>query len=108
MELTDSLKALFMETARSLKGSARRLFMARTVKELGPGGQQHAERALGWSRVSIRKGMHELESGFTCLDAFAARCTPQKLIFHFTERLIQPQLRLTHQEPWIRSTKGIF
>ena len=32
MELTDSLKTLFMETARSLKGSARRLFMARTVK----------------------------------------------------------------------------
>jgi hypothetical protein len=73
MELTDSLKALFMETARSLKGSARRLFMARTVKELGPGGQRHAERTLGWSRVTIRKGMHELESGFTCLDAFAAR-----------------------------------
>ena len=73
MELTDSLKALFMETARSLKGSARRLFMARTVKELGPGGQRHAERALGWSRVTIRKGTHELESGFTFLDAFAAR-----------------------------------
>ncbi len=73
MELTDSLKVLFMETARSLKGSARRLFMARTVNELGPGGQRHAERALGWSRVTIRKGIHELESGFTCLDAFAAR-----------------------------------
>lgn len=73
MELTDSLKALFMDTAQSLKGSARRLFMARTVKELGPGGQRHAERALGWSRVTIRKGTHELESGCTCLDAFAAR-----------------------------------
>jgi hypothetical protein len=73
MELTDSLKALFMDTARSLKGSARRLFMARTVKELGPGGQRHAERALGWSRVTIRKGTHELDSGFTCLDALAAR-----------------------------------
>jgi hypothetical protein len=73
MELTDSLKALFMDTARSLKGSARRLFIARTVKELGPGGQRRAERELGWSRVTIRKGTHELESGFTCLDAFAAR-----------------------------------
>jgi hypothetical protein len=73
MEFTDSLKALFMDTARSLKGSARRIFMARTVKELGPGGQRRAERALGWSRVTIRKGTHELESGFTCLDAFAAR-----------------------------------
>jgi hypothetical protein len=73
MELTDSLKALFRDTARSLKGSARRLFMARTVKELGQGGQRRAERELGWSRVTIRKGTHELESGFTCLDACAAR-----------------------------------
>ena len=73
MELTDSLKALFVQTAQSLHGSARRLFMARTVKELGPGGQRRAERDLGWSRVTIRKGTHELASGFTCLDAFAAR-----------------------------------
>ena len=28
-----------------------------------------------------------------------ASCAPQKLICHFTDRLIQPQLRLTHQEP---------
>ena len=73
MECTDSLTALFMDTARSLTGSARRIFMARTVKELGPGGQRRAERELGWSRVTIRKGTHELESGFTCLDAFTAR-----------------------------------
>src|SRR5213594_4437563 len=73
MELTDSIKSLFVETAQSLKGSARRLFMARTVKELGPGGQRRAERDLGWSRVTTRTGTHALASGFTCLDAFAAR-----------------------------------
>jgi hypothetical protein len=73
MELTDSLKSLFVETAKSLKGSARRLFMARTVRELGTGGQRRAERELGWGRMTIRKGMHELASGFTCLDAFSAR-----------------------------------
>jgi hypothetical protein len=73
MELTDSLKALFVDTARSLKGSARRLFMARPVKERGSGGQRRAERELGWSRVTLRKGTHALESGFTCLDAFSAR-----------------------------------
>ena len=73
MELTDSLKSLCIETAKSLKGSARRLFMARTVKELGPGGQRRAERELGWGRMTIRKGTHELESGCACLDAFAAR-----------------------------------
>ena len=73
MELTDSLKALFIDTAKTFKGSARRVFMARTVKELGAGGQRRVERELGWNRVTIRKGTHELESGFTCVDAFSAR-----------------------------------
>src|SRR5512132_2692585 len=73
MELTDSLKTLLIDTARSLKGSARRLFMARTVKELGPGGQRRAERELGWSRVTIRKGTRELESGTPLQDNVAAR-----------------------------------
>lgn len=73
MELTDALKSLLIETAKSLKGHARRLFMARPVKELGPGGPRRAARALGWSRMTIRKGMHELDSGVICLDAFTAR-----------------------------------
>ena len=73
MELTDSLKILLIETAKSLKGSARRLFMARTVKELGPGGQQRAARELRWGRMTIRKGMRELASGMSCIDAFNLR-----------------------------------
>jgi hypothetical protein len=73
MELSDSVKHLLIETAKSLKGSARRLFMARTVKELGPGGQRRAAHELGWGRMTIRKGMHELDSGLTCLDAFSLR-----------------------------------
>lgn len=73
MELTDSLRLLFIETAKSLKGSARRLFMARTVRELGPRGQRRAERQLGWSRMTIRKGTHALDSGILCRDAFSAR-----------------------------------
>ncbi len=73
MELSDSLKALFIETARALKGSAPRVFMARTVKERGPGGQRRAERELGWRRATIRKGTRELDSGFAIVDAFALR-----------------------------------
>jgi Rhodopirellula transposase DDE domain len=73
MELTDELKTLLSNTAKQLKGSARRLFLARTVKALGPGGASRAERELGWNRKTIRKGMHEIESGITCLDAFGAR-----------------------------------
>jgi hypothetical protein len=73
MELTNSLKTLLIETAKALKGSARRLFMARTVKELGPGGQQRAARALRWGRMTIRKGLHALDSGVLGLDALARR-----------------------------------
>ena len=73
MQLTDSLKTLLIETAKALKGSARRLFMARTVKELGPGGQQRAARELQWGRMTIRKGLHELGSGMVCIDALALR-----------------------------------
>jgi len=56
-----------------LKGSERRLFLARTVRALGEGGQCQAERELGWNRATIRKGEHELESGIRCVDAFKQR-----------------------------------
>lgn len=73
MELTDSVKTLLMETAQSLKGCARRRFMARTVRELGRGGQTQAARELHWSRMTIRKGLRELDSGLHCVDAFNSR-----------------------------------
>jgi Rhodopirellula transposase DDE domain len=73
MELTEDLKTLLIATAEDLKGSARRLFMARTVKALGSGGSSRAERELGWKRKTIRVGMHELESGMTSIDAFSFR-----------------------------------
>ncbi len=60
-------------TVRALKGSARRIFKAQVVKALGKGGQRRAEIELGWHRRAIRKGMHELESGFQCYDNFSAR-----------------------------------
>jgi ParB-like chromosome segregation protein Spo0J len=73
MELTDEFKANIIETARMLRGHDRRLFMARTVRSLGQGGQRRAEAEFGWSRVTIRKGMHELRSGITCCDAYSFR-----------------------------------
>lgn len=73
MELTDVVKALFLNTVKDLKGSARRIFMARTVQVLGEGGQRLAERELGWNRGTIRKGMQELKHGIVCVDAFSSR-----------------------------------
>ncbi len=73
MKLTNSGKTWLIETAKALRGSERRVFMARTVKELGRGGQRMAEGELGWNRGTIRKGRHELESGVAYADNFSAR-----------------------------------
>jgi hypothetical protein len=73
MELVVDMKELLVETAKSLKGSTRRLFRARTVRALGKGGQHLAERELRWNRGTIRKGLHELEQGIVCLDAYSSR-----------------------------------
>ena len=73
MDLTDAVKANLIETARALHGHPRRLFLARTVQSFGPGGQRLAETELGWSRATIRKGMHELRSGIACQDACSDR-----------------------------------
>src|SRR5437660_5870560 len=73
MELTSEVKALLLNTAKELKGSALRMFMARTVQALGQGGQRLAERELGWNRGTIRKGMREVERGMVCIDAFSWR-----------------------------------
>jgi hypothetical protein len=73
MELTDELKATYLETAQALKGSDRRVFMARIVKALGAGGQSRAARELGWCRDTIRKGRREVDSGQRLEDNFGAR-----------------------------------
>src|SRR5512136_2208112 len=73
MELTEEVKMLFKETAKTLKGSDRRMFMARVVNLLGQGGQRRSARELGWDRDTIRKGSHELASGLRCYDNFAGR-----------------------------------
>lgn len=73
LELTNSLKTLLKETAKSLKGHERRRFMAKTVEELGPGGQRKAQRELGWNRDVIRKGQREVSSGIIIIDAFKSR-----------------------------------
>ncbi len=54
IQLTESLKSVFIKTSKALCGCERRLFMARVVLVLGPGGQRLAETELGWNRGTIR------------------------------------------------------
>src|SRR3954452_17841045 len=64
---------VLIDAAKALKGSQRRVFMAKTVRAMGRGGQRWAEVQLGWCRETIRKGTHELRSAMTCADAFSSR-----------------------------------
>lgn len=73
MKINPELKSIFIETAKMLKGSDRRIFMAKTVNFFGKGGQLYARTKFHWSRKAINKGMHELESGIRCCDNFSAR-----------------------------------
>jgi hypothetical protein len=54
IQLSDSLRSLYIKTAKKLKGSDRRQFMAEVVKGWGRGGATIAERELGWNRRTIR------------------------------------------------------
>src|SRR6476619_3195508 len=67
------MTAVLIDTSKTPKGRQRRLFMAKPVAAMGRGGQIWAEAHLGWNRETIRKGMHELRSGMTCVDAFSSR-----------------------------------
>ena len=73
LQLTESVKKLLKEAGSRLKGSDRRIFEAKTVNELGKGGQSKAERDLGWNRGTIRKGQQELAKGQVQRDRFSDR-----------------------------------
>jgi hypothetical protein len=73
LKITSEVKGTILNAFGLLKGASRRLFMASVVAQLDRGGQRLAEQELGWNRDLIRKGLHELRSGITCVDAFSSR-----------------------------------
>lgn len=101
IQLTDSIKSLYIKTAQKLKGSDRRQFMAQVVKSLGFGGQTIAERELGWNRRTIRKGMQELEHEMSIADSFKLR--GRKPIEHCLPNLVEDIRSIIDPHPSNRS-----
>ncbi len=60
-------------THNMLGGTPRRLFVASIVSIFGYGGQSLAEREFCWNCGTIRKGMHEIDTGIVCQDNFSGR-----------------------------------
>ena len=66
-------KDILEEAINKLKGSDRRIALARLSVVSGKGGQSLVADEFKVSRTTIRKGHHELNSGFRIVDAFNAR-----------------------------------
>lgn len=66
-------KDIFIDSINKLKGSDRRIALAKVSKAIDKGGQRIVAKEFNVSRDTIRKGVHELESGFKIVDAYNAR-----------------------------------
>lgn len=72
-EITEKHKQIFIDIIGELKGSTKRISLAKLAKSIGNGGQTIVSKCFKVSRATIRKGTYELESGFRIVDAFNAR-----------------------------------
>ena len=63
-------KGIFKNTAEKLSGKDKRKFYAEISKNYGKGGQSFIANEFNVGRDTIRKGLHELETGIGCQDAF--------------------------------------
>ncbi|MEL6940031.1 MAG: hypothetical protein AAFO84_12640 [Cyanobacteria bacterium J06598_1] len=71
--LTDQVKATFKDAARKLTGGKKRAFTAQVALDYFEGSARKTERALGWDRVSIQRGLDSLETGIPYVDNYQAR-----------------------------------
>ena len=71
--LTEKVKATFKDAARKLTGEKKRLFTAQVALDYFDGSARKTERALGWDRVSIQRGLESLRTGEPYQDNYSAR-----------------------------------
>ena len=76
-DFVECYDALLQQGANRLKGHERRLFLAEVTLKLCDGNARKAERRFGWGRETVGKGLHELQQGVRCLEAFSARGRPR-------------------------------
>ena len=71
--LTEKVKATFKDAARKLSGPKKRAFTAQVAIDYFDGSARKTERAMGWDRVSVQRGLDSLESGLPYADDYSAR-----------------------------------
>jgi len=73
LNILEKCKDIFKEVVNKLKGSDRRVALAKVSEIIGKGGQSAVAKEFNVSRDTVKKGLHELKSGFKIVDAFNAR-----------------------------------
>jgi len=71
--LSEQVKATFKDAARKLTGEKKRAFIAQVALDYYAGSARKTERALGWDRVSIQRGVDSLSTGIPYQDNYSAR-----------------------------------
>lgn len=64
--LDEKIIKIFRETSATLTGSDRRIFQAKIANEYLDGNPNRAESVFGWGRNTVKLGLKELETGYTC------------------------------------------
>ena len=62
-----------MDAAKKLTGVKKRAFMAQVTEDYFDGSARKAEKNMGWSRKTVKKGQLEQETGIVCHDNYQGR-----------------------------------
>lgn len=71
--LSEQVKATFKDAAHKLTGAKKRAFTAQVALDYFDGSARRTERALGWDRVMIQRGLESLKTGVPYVDNYSAR-----------------------------------
>ncbi len=102
----EALKSVIKNATGKLTGAKRREYMAEITNEFLVGNARKAEREFGWSRVTVNKGLQELNRGIKCIDNYKARGNKKteiklKTIEEDIRSLVDPK---SQAEPRFRTT----
>lgn len=93
--------------AKKMAGFQSRQFKAEMTLKYLEGNCRRAEGTFGWGRETVKLGIHELKSGFRCLNANAARCGAKLWEVKnpvAAKKLIQIAEEHSQQDPSFKST----
>jgi len=72
-KMNEETKTLIKDACKRLTGYKRRAYQAHITMKYFDGSPYKAERAMGWGRECVSKGLNEARSGIRCVDNYQGR-----------------------------------